>query len=89
MLRATRSISVLRLICLIPTDTQVKIRRLRVELGEIESNICAFDGITNTAVVIVKHDGKDFLCAFYQSTLEIDETELKSALAKVILPDDE
>ena len=65
-------------------DTQVKIRGLRVELGEIESNICAFDGITNTAVVIVKHDGKDFLCAFYQSTLKIDEAELKAALAKVM-----
>lgn len=65
-------------------DTQVKIRGLRVELGEIESNICAFDGITNTAVVIVKHDGKDFLCAFYQSTWEIDEAELKATLAKVM-----
>lgn len=65
-------------------DTQVKIRGLRVELGEIESNICAFNGITNTAVVIVKHDGKDFLCAFYQSTLEIDEAELKAALAKIM-----
>ena len=65
-------------------DTQVKIRGLRVELGEIESNICAFDGITNTAVGIVKHDGKDFLCAFYQSPLEIDEVELKATLAKVM-----
>ena len=65
-------------------DTQVKIRGLRVELGEIESNICAFDGITNTAVVIVKHDGKDFLCAFYQSIFEIDEAELKATLAKIM-----
>lgn len=73
-----------KLECLGRIDSQVKIRGLRVELGEIESNICAFDGITNTAVVIVKHDGKDFLCAFYQSTLEIDEAELKATLAKVM-----
>lgn len=65
-------------------DTQVKIRGLRIELGEIESNICAYDGITNAAVVIIKYDGKDFLCAFYQSMMEIDEAELKTVLAKVM-----
>ena len=65
-------------------DTQIKIRGFRVELGEIESNICTFDGITNTAVVIVKYAGKDFLCAFYQSMRGIDEAELKIALAKVM-----
>ncbi|MBQ9080808.1 MAG: amino acid adenylation domain-containing protein [Clostridia bacterium] len=73
-----------KLECLGRIDSQVKIRGLRVELGEIESNICAFNGISNTAVVIVKHDGKDFLCTFYQSTLEIDEAELKATLAKAM-----
>ena len=65
-------------------DTQVKIRGLRVELGEIESNICAFDGIADTAVVIVKHGGKEFLCAFYQANKDIDEAELKNTLSKVM-----
>ena len=65
-------------------DTQVKIRGLRVELGEIESNICAFDGVTNAAVVIVNYDRKDFLCAFYQSLMEIDESAIKASLSKVV-----
>ena len=65
-------------------DTQVKIRGLRVELGEIESNICSFDGIADNAVVIVKHGGKEFLCAFYQANKDIDEAELKATLSKVM-----
>lgn len=65
-------------------DTQVKIRGLRVELGEIESNICAFDGIADTAVVIVKHQGKEFLCGFYQAVKDVDETELKTTLSNIL-----
>lgn len=73
-----------KLLCYGRIDSQVKIRGLRVELGEIESNICTVEGISNTAVVIVKHDGKDFLCAFYQAIKEIDEVELRTALSKVM-----
>lgn len=65
-------------------DLQIKIRGLRVELGEIESNICEYPGITNAAVVIVKQDGKEFLCAFYQSNDMVDETALKDSLGKVL-----
>lgn len=65
-------------------DTQVKIRGLRVELGEIESNICAFSSITNAAVVVIKRDGKDFLCAFYQASALVDEDELKEKLGQVM-----
>ena len=65
-------------------DTQVKIRGLRVELGEIESNICAFPSITNAAVVVIKRDGKDFLCAFYQASAPVDEAELKEKLGQVM-----
>ena len=65
-------------------DTQVKIRGLRVELGEIESNICNFPGITNAAVVVIKRDGKDFLCAFYQASAPVDEAELKEKLGQVM-----
>jgi len=65
-------------------DTQVKIRGLRVELGEIESNICEFPGITNAVVVVNKHDGKDFLCAFYQANDLINEDALKEALGAVM-----
>ena len=65
-------------------DTQVKIRGLRVELGEIESNICAFPGIANAAAVVIKRDGKDFLCAFYQANASVDELELKEKLGQVM-----
>ena len=65
-------------------DSQVKIRGFRVELGEIESNICSFSGISNAAVVVVKHDGKEFLCAFYQSKHEVDEANLKDTLGKTL-----
>lgn len=73
-----------KLLCYGRIDSQVKVRGLRVELGEIESNICAFDDITNAAVVIVKHDGKEFLCAFYQAIKNIDEAEFRATLSKVL-----
>lgn len=65
-------------------DTQVKIRGLRVELGEIESNICAFPGIVNAAVVVIRQAGKEFLCAFYQASTPVDETALKEKLGQVM-----
>ncbi len=61
-------------------DTQVKIRGLRVELGEIESSICEYPGVSNAAVVIIKNNGREYLCAFYQADGPVDEVSLKTAL---------
>lgn len=50
-------------------DQQVKIRGLRVELGEVESVLAAFSGIEQCAVNCVrKEDGSEFLVGFYYCT---------------------
>ena len=46
-------------------DDQIKLRGLRVEIGEIESSIKEFEGIKSLAVVVKKIKGNDHLCAYF------------------------
>lgn len=63
-------------------DTQVKIRGLRVELGEIENVLSSFKGINLTAVVD-KYDenGRQYLAGYYTSDMELDEKLLRGHLS--------
>lgn len=63
-------------------DHQIKIRGNRVELGEIETNIVAFNGIKE-AVVIDRDDdaGNKYLCAYYVSEKDIDISKLQEWLS--------
>lgn len=65
-------------------DHQVKLRGLRVELGEIENKINAFkhDNKTKSAVIVKKENGKDTLYAFIESGTDFDLADLKSHLLK-------
>lgn len=51
--------------CLGRADDQIKIRGFRVELGEIETVLCAQPGIATAAVVVRNERGMDQLIAFY------------------------
>ena len=46
-------------------DDQIKLRGLRIEIGEIESAIKEFEGIRSLAVVVKKIKGNDHLCAYF------------------------
>ncbi len=62
-------------------DFQVKIRGLRVELGEIENTIAGVDGISQTIVVVRKNEaGRQLICAFYTETAPVELETIKSAL---------
>lgn len=63
-------------------DHQIKIRGNRVELGEIETNIVAFNDIKE-AVVIDRDDdaGNKYLCAYYVSETDINITKLQEWLS--------
>ncbi|MCR5825407.1 MAG: amino acid adenylation domain-containing protein [Oscillospiraceae bacterium] len=65
-------------------DTQVKIRGMRVELGEIESLLCEYPGISNAAAVVLQRNGTDFLCAFYKASGAVNEASLKSSLSRFL-----
>ena len=64
-------------------DFQVKINGQRIELGEIESALTGIEGIQSAAVVVKSDDDRQLLCAFYTGK-EIESTELRSILSKML-----
>ena len=61
-------------------DGQIKLRGLRIEIGEIEYNINQFNNIKRVAVVIKNINGNDHLCAYFTSDDKINTDDLKSYL---------
>lgn len=64
------------------TDNQVKLRGLRVELGEIESAINAVDGVLTSIVVMTGEENNRFLAGYYTASREISPAELKAEIGK-------
>lgn len=65
-------------------DEQVKVRGYRIEIGEIESTILAYDGI-DQAVVVVQEDeltAGQYLCAYLVPSAEVSVSGLRRHLAK-------
>jgi amino acid adenylation domain-containing protein len=73
--------------CLGRSDFQVKIRGFRVELGEIESALLAWEGITNVVVhpQILRNNMKE-LVAYIVSKTAVESAELVTFLSRT-LPD--
>ncbi|MBO7719168.1 MAG: amino acid adenylation domain-containing protein, partial [Methanosphaera sp.] len=46
-------------------DNQIKLRGLRIEIGEIESAISQHEAIKDVAVVVKNINDNDYLCAYY------------------------
>jgi D-alanine--poly(phosphoribitol) ligase subunit 1 len=68
-------------------DHQVKIRGLRVELGEIESNVREYPGVIDCVALVEKHsDSVIILVGYVVSRADLDVADLKGYLRKR-LPD--
>ncbi|MEE0942262.1 MAG: condensation domain-containing protein, partial [Methanobrevibacter sp.] len=71
-------------------DDQIKLRGLRIEIGEIESNISRYPGIKQNAVFIREINNNDHLCAYFTAEDEIDINLLKrylqNKLTKYMVP---
>lgn len=63
-------------------DGQVKLRGLRIEIGEIESVLSRYEAIASSAVAVQTVNGVQMLCAYYTSDEDIDESELRQFLSK-------
>lgn len=61
-------------------DNQVKLRGLRVELGEIESVLNSYPGIKSSIVVVVKGE-TEYLAAYFTADLRADIGVLKRHLS--------
>ena len=78
-------------------DNQIKLRGLRIEIGEIEVGLSKFPGIKSVAVVVKKIKGNDHLCAYFtveddykdenreENGYSIDIDELKASLAEKLV----
>ena len=67
-------------------DNQVKLRGLRVELGEIEKAINSYEGIS-TAIVVVKPSPEgDYLVAYFVASTQIDKEDLTNHISKSLTP---
>ncbi|MCU0286701.1 MAG: amino acid adenylation domain-containing protein [Acidobacteria bacterium] len=66
-------------------DHQVKIRGFRIELQEIEEQLLKCPGISRGVVIDREIGvGKKSLCAYLESKKELDVTELKRILSKIL-----
>jgi len=66
-----------KLLCYGRIDSQVKIRGLRVELGEIESVMNSFDDIVLSATTVKTHGEHQYLVGYYVAESDIDEKKLR------------
>ena len=65
-------------------DNQIKLRGLRIELGEVESALAKVEGIKTSLVKIAKIKGIEHLCAYFTANKTIDAENLKTELGKTL-----
>jgi amino acid adenylation domain-containing protein len=63
-------------------DSQIKLRGLRIEPGEIEHHLGAIEGVTEGVVVPRELGGNQYLWAFVRGRPGLCELDLKAALAE-------
>ena len=66
------------------TDNQIKLRGLRIELGEVEAALAAVEGIKVAVVKIGKIKGIEHLCAYFTADRPIDIPTLKAEMGKTL-----
>jgi amino acid adenylation domain-containing protein len=66
------------------TDNQVKLRGLRIELGEVESAISRVAGMKQVVVTIRSINGKEHLSAYFTADKHIDIEPLKAEIGRTL-----
>jgi amino acid adenylation domain-containing protein/thioester reductase-like protein len=67
-------------------DNQVKLRGLRIEIGEIENAISSIDGVRSCAVMIRRIRNSDHICAWYAADGALEPSAVREAVAKTLTP---
>ncbi|MDR3090845.1 MAG: amino acid adenylation domain-containing protein [Clostridiales bacterium] len=71
-------------------DGQVKLRGLRIELGEVENTLGACEGVKRSVALIKSINGQEHLCAYYTAGSALAPDKLRQrlslTLAKYMLP---
>ncbi|MBR1483615.1 MAG: amino acid adenylation domain-containing protein [Ruminococcus sp.] len=64
------------------SDNQVKLRGLRIELGEVERAILSCEGVHQAVALIRPVNGADTLCAWYSADSLTDEAAVRAHISK-------
>lgn len=64
------------------TDNQVKLRGLRIELGEVEKAVLSCPGVIQAVILIKNIRSVEHLCAYYVTDSDVTEEELKAFISK-------
>ena len=62
-------------------DNQIKLRGLRIELGEVEAAICKVAGVKQAVAMVRKIDNVEHLAAYYTADRHIGIEELKGEIS--------
>ena len=65
-------------------DNQIKLRGLRIELGEVEAAICKVQGVKQAVVMVKKIDNVEHLTAYYTAERPIDIEEMKAEIGQTL-----
>lgn len=65
-------------------DDQVKLRGLRVELGEIENAINAVDGVLTSIVIMTGEENNQFLAGYYTASRVLPPEEVRSQIGRTL-----
>ena len=66
-------------------NNQVKLRGLRIELGEVENAIAKVEGVKNVAVKINKIRGIEHLCAYFTADRKIEISDIKTEISRSLM----
>ena len=67
-------------------DGQIKLRGLRIEIGEVEQSMLAFEAVKQAAVVIRRIGKTEHLCGYFTAEITVDTDQLKDFLASRLTP---
>ena len=65
-------------------DNQVKLRGLRIELGEVETAISKVEGVKNVVILIRTLQEREHLCAYFTADRPIDINEMKAQISQTL-----
>ena len=66
------------------TDNQIKLRGLRIEIGEVEAALAAVPDVTGAIVKIGQVAGGEHLCAYFTAARPLDVASVRDEMAKTL-----
>ncbi|MBO7664183.1 MAG: amino acid adenylation domain-containing protein, partial [Clostridia bacterium] len=64
-------------------DDQVKLRGLRIELGEVQSVIASYPAVRSNVVIVV-HGETDYLAAYFTADEQVDIADLRAHISRYL-----